>query len=208
MSTNSILRYVAISFAAVVLTTAATPANAAPKELFNGRDLTGWVKMHGGEWKVEDGVIVGRKGVEWTTNPEKSGSWLRTEKEYSDFVLELEFAINEKGNAGVFLRSAIEKNPAFSGHEMQILDDHGKEPKVYTTGALYDVVAASKNMSKPAGQWNKARIVCTGKRIQINLNGEDIIDYQTDRLTRGYIGLQNHDDHAVVKFRHIRLTEK
>lgn len=186
----------------------AVSATAAPKELFNGRDLTGWVKMHGGEWKVEDGVIVGSKGVEWTTNPEKSGSWLRTEKEYSDFVLELEFAINEKGNAGVFIRSAIEKNPAFSGHEMQILDDHGKEPKKYTTGALYDVVAATKNMSKPAGQWNKARITCTGKRIQIHLNGEDIVDYQTDRLTRGYIGLQNHDDHAVVKFRNIRITEK
>lgn len=186
----------------------AVSATAAPNELFNGRDLTGWVKMHGGEWKVEDGVIVGSKGVEWTTNPEKSGSWLRTEKEYSDFVLELEFAINEKGNAGVFIRSAIEKNPAFSGHEMQILDDHGKEPKKYTTGALYDVVAATKNMSKPAGQWNKARITCTGKRIQINLNGEDIVDYQTDRLTRGYIGLQNHDDHAVVKFRNIRITEK
>lgn len=187
---------------------AAAASHAAPKELFNGRDLTGWVKMHGGDWKVEDGVIVGSKGVEWTTNPEKSGSWLRTEKEYSDFVLELEFAINEKGNAGVFIRSAIEKNPAFSGHEMQILDDHGKEPKKYTTGALYDVVAASKNMSKPAGQWNKARITCTGKRIQINLNGEDIVDYQTDRLTRGYIGLQNHDDHAVVKFRNIRISEK
>lgn len=186
----------------------AVTLHAAPKELFNGRDLNGWVKMHGGEWKVEDGVIVGSKGVEWTTNPEKSGSWLRTEKEYSDFVLELEFAINENGNAGVFIRSAIEKNPAFSGHEMQILDDHGKEPKKYTTGALYDVVAASKNMSKPPGQWNKARITCTGKRIQINLNGEDIVDYQTDRLTRGYIGLQNHDDHAVVKFRNIRITEK
>ena len=202
MSTSKFIASALLAFGLVV------SIHAAPKELFNGRDLTGWVKMHGGEWKVEDGVIIGSKGVEWTTNPEKSGSWLRTEKEYSDFVLELEFAINEKGNAGVFIRSAIEKNPAFSGHEMQILDDHGKEPKVWTTGALYDVVAASKNMSKSAGQWNKARITCTGKRIQINLNGEDIVDYQTDRLTRGYIGLQNHDDHAVVKFRHIRITEK
>jgi hypothetical protein len=208
MSTNSIIRHIALSFVAGILIGHATPTQAAPKELFNGRDLSGWVKMHGGDWKVEDGVIVGSKGVEWTTNPEKSGSWLRTEKEYSDFVLELEFAINEKGNAGVFIRSGTEKNPAFTGHEMQILDDHGKEPKKYTTGALYDVVAASKNMSKPAGQWNKARITCTGKRIQINLNGEDIVDYQTDRLTRGYIGLQNHDDHAVVKFRSIRITEK
>ncbi len=179
----------------------------APRELFNGRDLTGWVQMHGGEWKVEDGVIVGRNGTNWTTNPEKSGSWLRTEKQYGDFVLELEFAINTQGNAGVFLRSALEKNPAFTGHEMQILDDHGREPKKFTTGALYDVVAASKNMSRPANEWNKARITCKGRRIQINLNGEDIIDYETDRLTRGYLGLQNHDSHAVIKFRHLRITE-
>jgi len=192
---------------AFAFATFTTPVHAAPKDLFNGRDLAGWVVMHGGEWLVQDGAIIGRNGTNWTTNPEKSGSWLRTEKEYSDFVLELEFAINAKGNAGIFLRSGIEKNPAFTGHEMQILDDHGNEPKKYTTGALYDVVAAKKNMSKPANEWNKVRVTCKGKRIQINLNGEDIVDYQTDRLTRGYLGLQNHDAHAVVKFRRIRITE-
>ena len=181
---------------------------AAPKALFNGHDLSGWVAMHGGAWSVEDGVLVGRNGTNWSTNPEKSGSWLRTEKEYSDFVLEFEYAINERGNSGVFIRSGLDKNPAFTGHEMQILDDHGREPKKSSTGALYDVVAASKNMSKPTGEWNKARVACKGKRIQISLNGEDIIDYQTDRLTRGYIGLQNHDGHAVVKFRNIRITEQ
>src|SRR6188768_1206584 len=84
-----------------------TLTQAAPKDLFNGRDLSGWVAMHGGEWLVQDGAIIGRNGTNWTTNPEKSGSWLRTEKEYSDFVLELEFAINAKGNAGIFLRSGL-----------------------------------------------------------------------------------------------------
>lgn len=175
--------------------------------LFNGRDLSGWVALHGGEWKVEDGVLVGRNGVDWTTNPEKSGSWLRTEKEYSDFTLELEYAINAKGNSGIFLRSGLEKNPAFTGHEMQILDDHGREPKKFTSGSLYDVVAPSKNMSKPAGAWNQVRIECRGRRIQISMNGEAIVDYQTDRLTRGYLGLQNHDTNAVVRFRNVRLHE-
>ena len=178
------------------------------KSLFNGRDLSGWVAMHGGEWKVEDGTIVGRNGVAWTTNPELSGSWLRTEKQYGDFVLELEYAINAKGNSGVFIRSAIEKNPAFSGHEVQILDDHGRAPAKFTTGSLYDVVAPAKNMSKPAGEWNALRITTTGRRIQVTMNGEAIIDYETDRLTRGYLGLQNHDTNAVVKFRSLRLTEK
>ena len=189
----------------LLLSAASLPA--APKDLFNGRDLSGWVVMHGGEWKIEDGAIVGRNGTNWSTNPEKSGSWLRTEKEYSDFVLELEYAINARGNAGVFIRSGLEKNPAFTGHEMQIVDDYGREPRKSSTGALYDVVAPTKNMSRPANEWNKARITCKGKRIQINLNGEDIIDYETDRLTRGYLGLQNHDAHAVIKFRNIRITE-
>ncbi len=194
---------------ALALALMASPAQiqAAPKTLFNGRDLTGWVAVSGGEWMVEDGVLLGRNGTNWSTNPEKSGSWLRTEKQYSNFVLELEFAINEKGNSGVFIRSALEKNPAFTGHEVQILDDYGREPKKFTTGSLYDVVAPTKNMSKPAGQWNQLRIECQGKRIRVSLNREPIIDYETDRLTRGYLGLQNHDHHAIVRFRNIRLTE-
>ncbi|HUF61993.1 MAG TPA: DUF1080 domain-containing protein, partial [Verrucomicrobiales bacterium] len=153
------------------------------------------------------GVIVGRNGAGWSTDPEKSGSWLRTEKEYGDFVFEFEYAINEKGNAGVFLRSALEKNPAFTGHEMQIVDDHGGEPKVWSTGALYDVTAASKNMSKPAGEWNIVKIEARGARIQIWLNGEKIVDYESDRRRKGYLGLQNHDARAVVKFRNLKAAE-
>jgi hypothetical protein len=204
MTNRHLLLFLSIAFS---LRFALAAPSAAPVELFTGRDLSGWVPMHGAGWSVEEGVIVGRNGTNWTTNPEKSGSWLRTEKEYSDFVWELEYAINARGNAGIFLRSGLEKNPAFTGHEMQILDDHGREPKKSTTGALYDVVAATKNMSKPAGEWNKVRITCQGRRIQINLNGEDIVDYQTDRRTRGYLGLQNHDAHAVVKFRNLRIRE-
>ena len=192
---------------AISLGLAGTQSQAAPRDLFNGRDLSGWVAMHGGGWQVEEGVIVGRDGTNWTTNPEKSGSWLRTDKEYSNFVLELEYSINPKGNAGIFLRSGLEKNPAFTGHEMQILDDHGREPKKSTTGSLYDVVAPTRNMSKPAHEWNQVRVTCQGQRIQINLNGEDIVNYETDRQTRGYLGLQNHDNRAVVKFRNIRITE-
>ncbi len=98
------------------------------KSLFNGRDLAGWVMMYGGEWTVEDGFLVGRNGKDWSTNPEKSGSWLRTERQYSDFILELDYAINDRGNSGIFIRSALEENPAFTGHEMQIIADYGRPP--------------------------------------------------------------------------------
>jgi hypothetical protein len=188
-----------------LVASAATPA--AAKELFNGRDLTGWVVMHAGEWTVEDGVLVGRNGTNWTTNPQVSGSWLRTEKEYGNFVLELEYDISSRGNSGILFRSALEKNPSFTGYEMQILDDHGREPRKSTTGAIYDVVAASKNLSRPAGEWNQVRITCQGKRIQVNLNGETVVDHESDRSLRGYIGLQNHDDRCFVRFRKVRVTE-
>lgn len=176
--------------------------------LFNGRNLDGWVVMHGGEWSVARGVLTGRNGVDWSTDPEKSGSWLRTEREYGDFVLELEYAINAKGNSGIFIRSGLEKNPAFTGNEMQILDDSGRtKPETWSTGALYDVVAANRVMSRPAGEWNTVRIEARGLRAKIWLNGTEIINHDGIRSSRGYIGLQNHDAQAVVQFRNIALTE-
>ncbi|MFP6881709.1 MAG: DUF1080 domain-containing protein [Roseibacillus sp.] len=205
------MRYL-LALALVVLTSSVAHADHHKKKavsLFNGKDLSGWVVMYDGDWKVEEGVIVGRKGVKWTTDPKKSGSWLRTEKEFSNFVFEFEYAINKKGNSGVFLRSGLKENPAFTGHEMQILDDHGRaKPEVWSTGALYDVVAAKKNMSKPAGEWNKVKIETDGPRIRIWFNGEQIVDHKSDRRTKGYLGLQNHDERAVVKYRDLVVTEK
>lgn len=173
--------------------------------LFNGRDLSGWVVMHGGKWTVEDGSLVGRDGTNWTTRPEQSGSWLRTERQYGDFVLDLEYQISPGGNSGIHFRSGLERNPSFTGYEMQIVDDAGREPRRGSSGALYDVVAASRNMSRPAGEWNHARITCKGHHIKVVLNGETIVDHTGDRSLRGYIGLQNHDQKSVVKFRNIRL---
>jgi 3-keto-disaccharide hydrolase len=177
------------------------------KALFNGRNLAGWVVMHGGEWTVENGVLTGRNGTNWSTNPEKSGSWLSTEKQYGNFILELEYAINQGGNSGIFFRSAHEKNPAFTGYEMQVVADPGREPTKGSAGSLYAVVPAKRNMSKPAGEWNQVKIVAEGRRVQIFWNGELTIDHETDRALKGYLGLQNHDAKSVVKFRDIRITE-
>ncbi len=174
--------------------------------LFNGVDTRGWVVEHGGDWTVEDGVLVGRNGSNWSTNPEVSGSWLRTDRPYSDFILELEFAI--EGNSGIMLRSGLERNPTFNGYEMQVLSDHGRTGGRYPTGSLYDVVAASRNVSKPSGEWNNVRILAEGTLIQVVLNGELVVDFpNATRRQEGYIGLQNHDEKSVVRYRNIRITE-
>ncbi len=199
---------IALSLSVLFVTLTVRPADPLDlKPLFNGRDLSGWVRMHGGEWSVEDGVLVGRNGTNWSTNPEVSGSWLRTEREYGDFVLELDYAISAKGNSGIHFRSRLDKNPTFTGYEMQIVDDAGSQPRKGGSGALYDVVAPAKNVAKAAGEWNHVRIHCHGSRIDVTLNGERVVEYSGERSLRGYIGLQNHDAKCSVKFRNIRLAE-
>lgn len=175
--------------------------------IFNGRDLTGWKKIEGGEWVVEDGILIGRNGRDWTTDPARTGSWLSTEKQYSDFRLELQYSVNERGNSGVFFRSSWERNPAFTGYEMQIHDSPGRPPSKGGPGSLYDLVAPEKNVVRPAGEWNTVTIVARGPRIRVEINGEKVLETEQTRSMKGYIGLQNHDDHSVVKFKNIRLQD-
>ncbi|MCX7967101.1 MAG: DUF1080 domain-containing protein [Armatimonadetes bacterium] len=171
--------------------------------LFNGKDLTGWHVMGSPSWKVENGVLV-------CTG--EGGGWLRSDKQYENFVLRLEFRISKGGNSGIFIRSALEGNPAFTGMEVQILDDHGRTPSPHTTGSIYDAVAPQKNMSKPAGEWNFVEIICRGPWVVVAMNGEEIVRTNMDehpklkeRLRKGYIGLQNHGNR--VEFRNICIKE-
>jgi hypothetical protein len=177
------------------------------KPIFNGRDLDGWVTVAGGDWTVEDGALVGRNGRNWSEDPETTGSWLRTTKQYADFRLELQYTISENGNSGVFFRSAAEKNPAFTGYEMQITDSAGQDPSKHAAGSIYAVAAPSKNLVRPAGQWNTVTIVARGPRIVLEMNGEKVIDTELNRSMSGYIGLQNHDERAVARFRNVRVEE-
>lgn len=177
------------------------------RPIFNGRDFTGWKKVHGGDWTIEDGALVGRNGKDWAVDAEKTGSWLRTEKEYSDFVLELQYQISPGGNSGVFFRSALEKNPAFTGYEMQITDAVGAKPGIWSPLAICMRGIPTKTVIRPSGEWNTVTITCRGEQVTIEGNGEKIIDQRLDHASRGYIGLQNHDEKAVVRFRNIRLEE-
>ncbi len=177
------------------------------KTIFNGKNLDGWTVVTGGDWTVEDGAIVGRKGAGWSRDKVKSGSWLRTNKQYSDFRLELQVCVMQGTNSGVFIRSAAENNPAFTGYEMQIYDAPGREPTTRGPGSLYDLVAPTKNMIRQAGQWNTITIIAKGAKITIEMNGERIVDTEQTRSMKGHIGVQAHDKNSVAKFRNIRVEE-
>jgi len=173
--------------------------------IFNGTDLTGWTTIEGGEWSTENGVLIGRNGINWSTNPEKTGSWLSTEKQYGDFRLELQFTVNQEGNSGVFIRSSHQKNPTFTGYEVQIHDAPGTPPSKGGPGSLYDVLAPERNLIRHAGEWNSLTVLAQGPKIRVEMNGEKILETEQNRSMRGYIGLQNHDNKSECRFKNIRL---
>jgi len=205
---------------------ALSPARPADKEkdvpegftpLFDGKDLAGWEVLDGKKdaWAVEDGMIVTKTG---------GGGWLMTDKEYGDFEVRVDFKMSEGGNSGVALRAPLKGNVSYSGMEIQLLDDvwHKKNYKdlkpVQLTGAIYGVVAPSKDALKPVGEWNTIDITAKGRQITIVLNGVKTVDANLDdykeasekdhpglKREKGHLGLQSHSNR--VEFRNVYVKE-
>ena len=184
-------------------------------DLFNGRDLAGWVSSGDADaWGVKDGELV-------TLKPGRGG-WLRTDRMYRDFELTLDFWMPEGGNSGVGLRGTSNGDPAFSGFEVQILDTAGQDPDLRNCGSIYEAVAPSEMAVYPAGRWNTYRIRLVGNVLDVWINGRQIhtatrLDdrgfYRNEsqplplntRATTGYISLQDHG-HA-FRFRNLRIRD-
>jgi len=136
-------------------------------------------------------------------------------KEYSDFILELEFMCSDRTtNSGVFLRvPGVPTSDDYIYHSFEIqINDAGEG--IHHTGAVYDAEAPSELASNPAGEWNHFKITFIGSRITVELNGRQVIDWEAeprgkveDFADRGYIGLQNHDDRSPVYFRNIYVKD-
>lgn len=178
--------------------------------LFDGKSLAGWNTT--GNWLVEaDGTVTlkPRPGEEgW----QRFDAYIMTGRTYKDFILDLEFKIEKTGNSGVFLRVEDPLNPVETGMEVQILDTHGLEnPGHHDCGGLIGTIGPSKNMAKPAGEWNRYTISCTGHHLEVVLNGEQIIDIaldqsaMKDRPLEGHIGFQ--DEAKRVWYRNVRIKE-
>ena len=186
------------------------------RELFNGKDLAGWRLNPTNSWIVKDGQIT------W----KESAVDLWTQEEFGDFVLELEFKCSAGCNSGVFIRTSDIEDNVQTGIEVQIWDSVGKTKlEKHYCAAIYDALEPAKNAEKPIGEWNAMRITARGQFIQVELNGEKVIDMDLDRWSeagknpdgtankfkkplkdfprKGFIGLQDH--HKAVWFRNIRI---
>ena len=177
--------------------------------LFNGKNLDGWQTT--GNWIVKDGVITlkPRPGEEgW----QRYDAYLTTEKQYRNFILDLEFKFEPKGNSGVFLRVGDLNNHVTSGMEIQILDTYGLEkPGHHDCGGIIRTTAPFTNAVKPAGEWNHYQIAVIDSTLIAYLNGELIqaLDLSRsamkNRPMAGYISFQ--DEAKVVSYRNIKIKE-
>jgi hypothetical protein len=171
--------------------------------LFNGRDLEGWYIVGSNKkgFEVKDG------NIEWVA---KGASALRTVRRYNNFVLRLEYRIEDGGNSGVHLRAPRGGRASRIGFEAQIMGDHGKKPVKDSTGSIYDQIPPRVNANLAPWEWNSYEIICDGPHVKITLNGYVVQDLNFDdkeelkyRLREGFIHLTDHGNK--VSYRNIRL---
>ena len=180
------------------------------RPMFNGKDLTGWKTT--GNWVVEPGNVIALKPRPGERGWTRYDAYLTTDRKYKDFIIDLEFKFLKGGNSGVFLRVADPKSQVNTGFEVQILDTYGKRNiGHHDCGGVIQTVGASKNMVKPAGQWNRYRISVISSHLQVILNGEQIIDIDLSKTSRkdrppsGHIGFQ--DEAKFIWYRNVRIKE-
>ncbi|GGH34605.1 hypothetical protein GCM10007423_25610 [Dyadobacter endophyticus] len=165
------------------------------QDLFNGKDLTGWKQLNGqAKYEVKDGAIVGTS-VMGTPN-----SFLTTEKDYGDFILELDVKVDNKLNSGIQIRSLSKPeymNGRVHGYQVEIdPSDRAYSAGIYDEarrGWLYplDLNPEGKKAFK-RDAWNKYRIEAIGNSIRTFLNGVPVAHVIDDMTPSGFICLQVH----------------
>ncbi len=170
--------------------------------VFNGTNLNGWKMQGHASWTAKNGEIVGRPDPGAETD-----CWLFTEKEWSDFTLEVEFKVPEKCNSGIAIRMPKEAtgDPDMYGYEVQISDAPGLKP---TGSLLHHMVSKNNNVHNP-NEWNRMVITCEGDHIVVHLNGLPVVDTRETASKRGRIGMQlakgEEFANQEIRFRNIRI---
>ena len=189
------------------------------KQLFNGKDLTGWKHVGPGTMVVEDGLIKTQGGM---------GLLYWTGGKVGDSVIRVVFKMRDKNdNSGVFIRIPIEPReewmPVHYGYEVQI-DNNPEavgEGDTHVTGCLYSMNKALARPGKPGPEWNTMEITLNGPRTIVFVNGVKVTDFMEGqplpakkfdfepfrgpRPLKGYFGLQNHSDNDIVFFKEVAI---
>jgi Domain of Unknown Function (DUF1080) len=187
------------------------------KQLFDGKDLTGWKHVGPGEMTVENGLIQTHGGM---------GLLYWTGGKLGDCVIRIVYKMrDENDNSGVFIRIPIEPREAWMpvnyGYEVQIDNVAEGEDEYHITGMLYSLTKPLARPGKPGPQWNTMEITLNGPHTIVTVNGVKVTDYtegdpvpekkfefEPERGPRpqdGYFGLQNHSKDDVVFFKEVAV---
>lgn len=211
-----------------VLTLTVLRAEESPvfRELFNGRDLSGWVDVNTSPqtWSVKDGLLVCSG---------KPVGVMRSEKQYENFILEIEWRhMQAGGNSGVFVWSEGKppaNGPLPKGMEVQMLElewpklnpeaDGKPRHPGFVSGELFgangltaipdhprgDRSMSSEMRCKGRGEWNTYVVVCVDGVIKLSINGKFVNGMREASVRKGYLCLES--EGAEIHFRRIRLME-
>jgi hypothetical protein len=171
------------------------------QDLLQGGDLAkNWITT--GNWKLgSDGVVAleprpGEKG--W----QRYDAYLWLKKQYRDFEADFEYKVAEKGNSGFYFHVGDMKEPVKTGIEVQIYDSAskpaGSKLNDHDSGGIIPGIPPTKNVAKPAGEWNRMQVTCKDGKVTVKLNGETVNEASLDdkrisaRPATGAIGFQDH----------------
>jgi len=193
----------------LIVLVAAAPAGDTKTEpgftsLFNGKNLDGWHIMNKGQFSVENEKPA---GTEPTKNKvillNKGGGWLRSDKEYEDFVLTVEVRwLKPKQDSGIFIRASKEgKNWPDKKVEVQC-ENSARVAMLFGARHTLDKEKAAKAL-KGVNEWNTFEVRCVGTRCEVKLNGELVCTSDDVKLKKGYVGFQGENGH--LDFRNVRI---
>jgi len=187
------------------------------KVLFDGTNMHEWIG-NTVDYTMQDGTI--------SLDPSQSfGGNLYTKDEYGNFIFRFEFQLTPGANNGLGIRTPKDGDSAYTGMELQILDN---DSPIYADleeyqfhGSVYGVIPAKRGFLKPVGEWNYQEVIANGDNIKITLNGEVILDGNLREASKNgtldkkeHPGLSNKKGHIAflghgspVKFRNIRIKE-
>ncbi len=185
------------------------------KSLFDGKTLKGWKILNGtARYEIKDGVIIG------TAVANSPNTFLSTEQDYGDFILECEVNVDEGLNSGIQFRSLSKpdfENGRVHGYQMEIdASDRSYSGGIYDEarrGWLYvpEINPDGMKAFKRNNQWNKYRIEAIGTSLRTFINGVEVANVIDDVTTRGFISLQVHaliaktDEGKQVRWRNVRI---
>ena len=176
-------------------------------QLFNGKDLGGWVNVGNEKWNVEEGTIHGMA-------TSKSYGYLKTDKSYKDFHLSLRFKCEGNGNSGVFFHTDFKPGTSdvSQGLQFEIDCTIGQHTGgIYGDGRQWIVWPSPENETVVRqDDWNEYLLRVEGNRYVSRLNGVTMVDF-TDPNPKsfdGAIALQLHSGGAGnMRFKDIRIRD-